>query len=608
MGYPVRGMATHPGPVEPAPFTAAPQDGERRLAKRSYAVPLVVAVTGHRDLVPAEFPALRQRVRDFLGSLRAANPDRPIVVMTPLAEGADRLVAEEAVTLLLPLSVCLPMPKDLYMQDFATQESRDQFDRLCAAAVDVFELPLTPGNTRASILEPGKNRSRQYAQAGVFLCAHCHILLALWDGKESSQLGGTSQVVRFHHHDVMSGYTPLATASRLTLTDDESDLVYHIVCSRDRPDGAPAEGCRPLDAFWFTTDEKQPRADEMPLRHRLVFERSNEFSQDAVAHADEIDRERYPLLTEQQAVTLSPGLLDINQAFCAADWLAMHYQRRFLWALRVSHVCVFLTGLAYVSYTDFNSDRAFLFVVFGLIVVATLFNYLARRGAWHRKYLDCRTLAEGLRVQFYWAAAGVTSGNVTKFAHDNFLQMQDPDLGWIRNVMRVAGTECDAHPSNDRAGLEFVVREWIGDETSGQLGYYARKSVERALKRDATQRIGRIGLWASAATLAILMFSGDGIADVVRAPLTYGMGCVLLAVGIRQSYAKSTAESELIKQYDFMHRIFANARRRIDTAEGDFERRRILKLLGDAALEEHAQWILMFRERAVDQQDVVKLG
>ena len=211
-------------------------------------------------------------------------------------------------------------------------------------------------------------------------------------------------------------------------------------------------------------------------------------------------------------------------------------------------------------------------------------------------------------MQFYWAAAGVTSGNVTKFAHDNFLQMQDPDLGWIRNVMRVAGTECDAHPSNDRAGLEFVVREWIGDETSGQLGYYARKSVERALKRDATQRIGRIGLWASAATLAILMFAGDGIADVVRAPLTYGMGCVLLAVGIRQSYAKSTAESELIKQYDFMHRIFADARRRIDTAEGDFERRRILKLLGDAALEEHAQWILMFRERAVDQQDVVKLG
>jgi hypothetical protein len=247
-------------------------------------------------------------------------------------------------------------------------------------------------------------------------------------------------------------------------------------------------------------------------------------------------------------------------------------------------------------------------MVLGLIVVATLFNYLARRGAWHRKYLDYRTLAEGLRVQFYWAAAGVTSGNVTKFAHDNFLQMQDPDLGWIRNVMRVAGTECDARPSGDREGLDFAVREWIGDEKSGQLGYFARKSAERSLKHGATQRIGQMGLWASAATLAILMFVGAGIPDEVRNPLTYGMGCVLLAVGVRQSYAKSTAESELIKQFDFMHRIFFNARRRIDGAESDFERRRILKLLGDAALEEHAQWILMFRERAVDQQEIVKLG
>jgi hypothetical protein len=601
-------MAATPGSVDTVPFTSAPQGVGRRLAKRSYAVPLVVAVTGHRDLLPSEVPQIRTRVRDFLVNLRDAYPDRLVLVMSPLAEGADRLVAEEAITLGMPLTVPLPMPKEQYVRDFETPQSRAHFDELCAAAVDVFELPLTPGNTPASIRDPGKNRSRQYAQAGVFLCAHCHVLLALWDGKVSHQLGGTSQVVRFHHHDVMPGYTPLATASRLTLTDDESDLVYHIVCSRDRPDGAPAEGFKPLDAFWFTTDENEPRSTEMPLRHRQVFERANEFSLDAQAHADGIDRERYPLLTEQQAASLPPGLLDINQVFCAADWLAIYFQKRFLRTLRVSHVCVFLTGLAYVSYTDFNSDRAFLFVVLGLMIVATGFNFLARRGAWHRKYLDYRTLAEGLRVQFYWAAAGVTSGTVSKFAHDNFLQMQDPDLGWIRNVMRVAGTECDVRPNSDPEALKFVVREWIGDDRSGQLGYFSRKSAERARKHGATQRLGQFGLWASAMTLAILMFIGAGIPDSVRVPITYAMGCVLLAVGVRQSYAKSTAESELIKQYDFMHRIFYNARRRLDVAESDFERRRILKLLGDAALEEHAQWILMHRERAVEQQEIVKLS
>jgi hypothetical protein len=434
------------------------------------------------------------------------------------------------------------------------------------------------------------------------------VLLALWDGKSSDQLGGTSQVVRFHHDDVMPGYTPRATASRLTLADDESDLVYHIVCSRDRPDGAPAPGLVPLEAFWFTTDERQPRVAEMPLRHRQVFERSNEFSSEAQANAATIDRERYSLLTAEQAQRMPAGLQDINQVFCAADWLAIRYQKRVLLTLRAMHGFALLTGLAYISYTDFNSARPLIALILCLMVGALGVSYLANRGSWHRKYLDYRTLAEGLRVQFYWAAAGVTSGNVTKFAHDNFLQMQDPDLGWIRNVMRVAGMECDVSPNRDPAGVEFAVREWIGDESSGQLGYYRRKGAERLRRHEATQRAARLGLVATAVALAALLFMGASMLEEVRGPIVYAMGCVLLMVGVRQSYAKSTAESELIKQYEFMHRIFHNAQRRIDAAASDDERRRILKFLGDASLEEHAEWILMHRERAIDQKDAARLG
>ena len=601
-------MVTSPVLAEPVPFTSVPRHAGARRARRSYAVPLVVAVTGHRDLASGEIESIRARVREFLESMRSAYPGRIVVVMSALAEGADRLVAEEALDLRMPLIVPLPMPRELYVRDFATPESREQFERLCAAAVDVFELPITPGNTEASIRDSSNNRARQYAQAGVFLCAHCHVLLALWDGKSTDQLGGTSQVVRFHHDDVMPGYTPRATASRLTLADDESDLVYHIVCSRDRPDGAPAPGLVPLEAFWFTTDERQPRVAEMPLRHRQVFERSNEFSSEAQANAATIDRERYSLLTAEQAQRMPAGLQDINQVFCAADWLAIRYQKRVLFTLRAMHAFAFLTGLAYISYTDFNSARPLIALILCLMIAALGVSYLANRGSWHRKYLDYRTLAEGLRVQFYWAAAGVTSGNVTKFAHDNFLQMQDPDLGWIRNVMRVAGMECDVSPNRDPAGVEFAVQEWIGDESSGQLGYYRRKGAERLRRHEATQRAARLGLVATAVALAALLFIGASLLEEVRGPILYMMGCVLLMVGVRQSYAKSTAESELIKQYEFMHRIFHNAQRRIDAAASDDERRRILKFLGDASLEEHAEWILMHRERAIDQKDAARLG
>jgi hypothetical protein len=434
------------------------------------------------------------------------------------------------------------------------------------------------------------------------------VLLALWDGKESDLLGGTAATIRFHHHDVMPGYTPRVTSSKLNLTEDESDLVYHIVCSRDRPDGGPAPGLKPFDTNWFTTDEERPRTGEIPARHRKVFDYTNEFSREAQANAAAIDKERYSLLTSEQAVTLPAGLWDINQAFCAADWLAIHYQKKVVTTLKAGHVAAFLTAVGYLSYTDLLSTPLIIGGIISLMLFAVVNNALAVRGSWQRKYLDYRTLAEGLRVQFYWAAAGVTSGNVSKFAHDNFLQMQDTELGWIRNVMRVAGMECDVAPNLEARGVEFAVAEWIGDDRSGQLGYYKKKVAQRIVEHESTLRIGRLGIWTTIIALTTLLFVGSQLSDDVRTPVVYLMGVVLLMVGIRQSYAKTTAEAELIKQYEFMSRIFRNARKRIDEADNDGDRRRILKILGDSALEEHAQWILIHRERSIDEKEGLKLG
>jgi len=174
--------------------------------------------------------------------------------------------------------------------------------------------------------------------------------------------------------------------------------------------------------------------------------------------------------------------------------------------------------------------------------------------------------------------------------------------------MRVAGTECDIAPNLDPYGLEFALKEWIGDDDTGQLGYYRKKSAIRIADHHNTQRVGRIGIWITIVALTSLLFVGSGVPEYVRGPMVYLMGVVLLMVGIRQSYAKATAEAELIKQFEFMYRIFRNARRRIDEAESDVDRRRLLKVLGDSALEEHAQWILIHRERSIDEKEALKLG
>jgi len=572
------------------------------------AIPLVVAVTGHRDLVASELSGIRDEVRSLFQQLIDHYPERRLRVMSPLAEGADQLVAEVALELGIELSVPLPMPRDLYLQDFDTPESRARFEALCDRAIDVFELPLAKGNTVEQISEPGQARNRQYAQVGIFLCAHCHILLAIWDGKVTSDLGGTGQVVKFHHDDVMPGYTTRTVATQQMLVDDESDLVYHIVCSRDRGAGAPADGLTSLDAFWFTKDRHNPRSQEIPRQHRLIFERSGEFSRDAMKHAEKIAAEKYPLYNEEQVERLPPGVDDINDLFCIGDWLAIHYQKKVLLTFRVTHLLAFLMGLMFILYTDVEGWPYFMAAFLAFFVVSAGVQQVAGLRGWHRKYLDYRTLAEGLRVQFYWAVAGVGSESGSKFTHDNFLQTQDPELGWIRNVMRVAGTESDVNRNSDPAGLEFVIQEWIGDENSGQLGYFANKSSERIRRNRFTERLGHLSLLTSVAVVVVFLTVGSHLPESWSEPLMVVMGTMLLVFAIRQGYAYATAEKDLIKQYEFMLRLFENARRRLDDADDTLEQRMILRALGGSALDEHAEWILMHRDRTIDKGEIWRMG
>ena len=167
-------------------------EDDRAIEIRKYALPLVVAVTGHRDLVAAERDDITRLVEAFLSGLARDFPDRRIQVMSSVAEGADRIVARSALRLGLELIAPLPMEPREYRKDFETPESRAEFEDLCLQSSQLLVLP-----------PDSPDRDQLYAQLGVFLSAHCHILLAIWDGKPGTALGGTGQVVRFHHDNVM---------------------------------------------------------------------------------------------------------------------------------------------------------------------------------------------------------------------------------------------------------------------------------------------------------------------------------------------------------------------------------------------------------------------
>ena len=107
--------------------------------------------------------------------------------------------------------------------------------------------------------------------------------------------------------------------------------------------------------------------------------------------------------------------------------------------MRAIHALAVLMGLSFLLYSDLGAPDWMLWVFLLFFVVGLLIAVAAHRRDWHRKYIDYRALAEGLRVQSFWRRAGLSMTGDPEFAHDNFMQKQDVELGWIRNVMRQVG-------------------------------------------------------------------------------------------------------------------------------------------------------------------------
>jgi hypothetical protein len=579
-------------------------DSEQTNAAAADAVltPLVVGVTSHRNLVATEVAGLRARVRTFFTGLQRDFPGLPLLVLSPLAEGGDQLVAEEALAVGARLIAPLPLPRDLYLEDFADAETRARFDALCAHA-EVIELPLLAGNSRESVALRGPERDRQYTQVGVFTASHSHILLALWDGRPSDNLGGTAQIVRFHMDGIPPGTIDRRRARHVTLDTGDESLLFHVACSRDHgAEGStlPLAPLQPLEARWVTDRGASAAVDGMPGEFRRMFERMQQFNVDTDRHRDDIADADSAASGEAASVACQPSAPAL---FGAADWLAIHCQKQVLRAMRGLYALAVLMGIAFVYYSDTpngmpgQADTIYVFVA--LFAAGALLGWYAGRRQWQRKYIDYRALAEGLRVQEYWRRAGVGTSDAGAFAHDSFMQKQDVELGWIRHVMRTAALTAAFAAAHD--GIERVIAEWIGTpDGDGQLGYYAHKAEQRHRTHGRYEAVARILLGGAVATSLFLALFNHWLDNNAANWLVALMGVLAVVAAVRESYSFHKADKELINQYRYMGAIFASARRQLDATADPAMQRAILRALGDAALAEHAEWALMHRQRPLE--------
>lgn len=151
-----------------------------------------IGVTGHRPqrLKVAE-KKLTARVRGVLLGLMKAwkNASRrqgPVLdVISPLAEGTDRIVAREALGLGQRLTALLPFALSDYEATFSDSSTTKEFRQFWEAASERTELKGLASHSEAS-----------YVSVGMVTLARCDVVLTVWDGKRARGRGGTPEILQ----------------------------------------------------------------------------------------------------------------------------------------------------------------------------------------------------------------------------------------------------------------------------------------------------------------------------------------------------------------------------------------------------------------------------
>jgi hypothetical protein len=581
-------------------------------------LPLVIGVTGHRDLRSEDISKLTELVLAEYAELRKHYPSTPITLLSALADGADRLLARLALDVGIRIAVVLPMPSDLYETDFDAA-SIEEFHALILKAEYFSELPIMPGLTREDIREHGIHREQQYAQVGAYIAAHSAILIALWDGVELNLIGGTSQVVQFKLQGIPVPFAP----PHSELDAPDSGPVYHIVAPRST---------NPHPAHAFTVHRLYPAGfhshTEAHKAYADVYTRMETFNIDSIRYTEEL-KEHFRASKEymfpahahrtvehhhrrrkqhhshgiaharmtDHADELPPLLKEDLDFYAIADVLSQRFQKRTKTTIQLLLTFVFFAAFFYELYSGLFQEPAMMGLYLGMFLFSFVVYYWAEKHGYQTRYLDYRALAEGLRVQFFWKLAGVEDS-----VADFYMRKQRSELDWIRNAIRACmigngqpGINALLDEEAQRERLTLVLKHWVEDQSK----YFAKSAHRDHETLHGKERMITL-LFAAALVLAAVQ------AIVFREHnefLLLGIGVFPVIAALLHSYLQKNAFAEHKRQYDrmsvFYHRATVHLTKLIDE-DRLADARAFIAELGREALVENGDWILLHRDRPLE--------
>jgi hypothetical protein len=460
-------------------------------------IPVILGVTGHRTLRSGDEDAIVARLQTLLALIKREVPNTPIVVLSALAEGADRLVARVAMGEGAQLIAVLPLAKDDYETDFADSRSRDDFRGHLADPRT--EQCIVAPQLDAAAVTPGIARDLQYLLAGLYIARNSDVLIALWDGGPSRGLGGSADIVEFRR----TGRLALDPATREKLANapdpfrmadapldaPQTGLVYHIPVSRT----SDAASTDPTTGGWLipSSYDSSPAEHERFVRGGLsTLRRRDELNREGAEY-----RERRggrvaaadAMLTAGQTTpsTRDPGapraLASTRATFAIADSLAIEHQKSIYRTMIALFGMIAVATISLVLRNLATSDDARRICLAGYLLLLTIADLAYLRTRWRKsqdRFQDYRAVAEGLRVQFFWRLAGSR-----RAASDYYLRKQRSELRWIRDVLRVCALRAAPLAAGDHPAVQ---RLWV----KNQRAYYDRAGHRDGQRRRRQRTIG----------------------------------------------------------------------------------------------------------------------
>jgi len=554
-------------------------------------VSLVIAITGHRDLFPEDEKQFEAAIQQILLKEKKKYPSTSLLLLSGLAEGADRIAVRAAVGLEIPYVAVLPMAPEFYRDDFNSAQSNTEFEEMLQNAARVIEIPCS---ARLG-LSHGATRDHQYDCLGKFLVSASQIMIAVWDQVRTSKPGGTSEVVALKlaegRQNGRRGFAGPGSSGMGPV---------HILLARRQSTGSEV----PTGPKHEIRYPDGTSADDFEASYRLI----DQYNADVRAAGNltrEVATSRQNICGGQETSGLTPAMEWTATVYSWADTLAIHYAARSLRLWKSVYILLAIAGVAltFLHATESRTDWRLHIMYYLALALAFSLGYWEIRDQHRQRHEEYRALAEALRVQFFWLAAGLRD-----MAYENFLGKQAGKTIWIRDAMSEISLYNDVASTQTRNGVVgeaarlSLARTWV----EGQTGYFnkaCRKHQKRhRLFNDVALVLVGVGFFLPLIGWLTPTFASQEIPHLKQLASIVPTIAMLWAA-LAWNYAELRGYVQEARQYARMHDLFYAAKSQLQNLERAAKpesfvaAQTTIRELGQDALEENGDWLSMHRER-----------